>query len=214
MYRRDKRRRHVKEPIPIFSLFCEGANTEPGYFEAVRRAYPGVVVEIERGVGVPQTVAAHAVKSAKTTGVAPKRRKPKNSFERKDRVWAVFDRDEHPGYREAVALCERSNVGVARSDPCFELWLVLHERDYDAPCTSPGIQAELGQLRPEYDRQGAKTVDSADMVKRRNDAEQRAKIQLQRRDDEGCPYGNPSTTVGRLTCAIRDADAAWQRRNR
>lgn len=209
-----KRGRPDRKPKRIFHLFCEGANTEPRYFRAIEKAYPGVVVDIDPRTGVPQTVAAYAVEHARTTGIAPKRRKPKNSFARKDQVWAVFDKDQHPGYREAVALCERSNVGVARSDPCFELWLVLHERDYDAPCTSSGIQAELGQRRPEYDRQGAKTVDSADMVKRLNDAEQRAETQLQRRDDEGCPYGNPSTTVGRLTRAIRDADAAWQRRNR
>lgn len=209
-----KRGRPDRKPKRTFHLFCEGANTEPRYFRAIEKAYPGVVVDIDHRTGVPQTVAEHAVERAKTIGVAPKSRKPKNSFARKDQVWAVFDRDEHPGYREAVALCERSKVGVARSDPCFELWLVLHERDYDAPCTSSGIQAELGQRCPEYDRQGAKTVDSADVVKRLNDAEQRAKTQLQRRDDEGCPYGNPSTTVGRLTRAIRDADAAWQRRNR
>ena len=29
--------------------------------------------------------------------------------------------------------CEEQNVGVARSNPCFELWLILHQQDYDKP---------------------------------------------------------------------------------
>ena len=31
-------------------------------------------------------------------------------------------------------------------------------------------------------------------------------MQLRRRENEGSPYGNPSTTVGRLTREIRAAD--------
>lgn len=213
MSRRDKRRPSVKDPKPIFYLFCEGANTEPRYFEAVERAYPGVVLKIDRGTGVPKTVADQAVECARTVGVAPGSRKPKDSFAQKDQVWAVFDRDEHPGYREAVALCERNKVCIARSNSCFELWLVLHERDYDAPCTSTDIQKELGRLRPKYNRHGAKTVDSADMVKRLGNAERRAETRLERRDNEDDPHGNPSTTVGRLTCAIRKANVAWRRRS-
>ena len=209
-----KRRRPRRKPKPIFYLFCEGTNTEPRYFEAVERAYPGVVVEIDRRTGVPKTVAEHAVECAQTAGIAFKSRKPKDSFAQRDEVWAVFDRDEHPGYQEAVKLCKKNNVGVACSDPCFELWLVLHERRYDAPCTSVAIQKVLGQLRPEYRRRGAKTVDSADMVKRLRVAQQRAETQLQDRCDEGEPYGNPSTTVGRLARAIRKANVAWRRRKR
>ena len=147
------------------------------------------------------TVAERAVKEAR-------RAKP-DSFEKGDRVWAVFDRDEHPRFGEAVALCERRGIGVARSDPCFELWLILHEREHDRPCSPSQAQKELASLRPEYDRHGAKTVDCDDLVNRVEAAEQRAEAQQRRRTEEGAPFGNPSTTVGRLTREIREAAALF-----
>lgn len=133
-------------------------------------------------------------------------RRKRNSFEESDQVWAVFDRDEHPRFEKAVALCKKHGVSVARSDPCFELWLILHERDYNRPCSRQEAQEELERLWPEYDRDGAKTPDCADMVCRVEEAEKRAEAQLRNREREGTPYGNPSTTVFRLTRAIRSAD--------
>ena len=96
-----------------------------------------VAVETVPGVGVPMTVAEKAVEKAKSLR---RGRGRKDSFEERDQVWAVFDRDEHPRFDEAVALCKDKGVGVARSDPCFELWLILHERDYDRPCGRHEVQ--------------------------------------------------------------------------
>ena len=110
-------------------------------------------------------------------------------------------------------MCESNGIRVARSDPCFELWIILHERDYDRACTRRDVQRELASRRPEYDRDGAKTPDCADLVQRVEEAERRAEAQLQRRVAEGDPHGNPSTTVGRLTRAIREADEAARPRD-
>ena len=196
-----KRRGPNREPKRRFVLFCEGRNTEPDYFEATERARSGtlIAVEIVPAVGVPMTIAKTAIAVAK-----PRRRK--ESFEEGDQIWAVFDRDAHPRFEEAVRLCEQHGVKVARSDPCFELWLILHERDYDQPCDRREAQRELGCLRTEYDRSRGKMPDCADMVRRVEEAESRAEAQLRRREAEGAPCGNPSTTVFRLTRAIRDAD--------
>ena len=168
---------------------------------------PGALIELEihRGVGVPYTIAEMAVERARELGLSPRSRRRKATFEARDRVWAVFDRDEHPHFDEAVALCRVHGVRVGRSDPCFELWLVLHERDYDRPNDRRAMQAALQALRPEYDMGGAKTPDCDDLMARVEDAERRGEDQLQRRELEGRPFGNPSTTVGRLTGAIRAA---------
>ena len=32
-----------------------------------------------------------------------------------DEVWAVFDRDDHPKFKDAVTLCENKKVRVSRS---------------------------------------------------------------------------------------------------
>ncbi len=157
------------------------------------------------------TVAEQAVKFAKAEGLTKSSRRKKNLFEEKDEVWAVFDRDQHPEFSKAVDLCQANNVGVARSDPCFELWLILHETDYDQPNHHHAIQRELKKLRPEYDDRKRKIPDCDDMVTRVELAERRGEDQLNRREVEGDPYGNPSTTVGSLTKAIREADKSARR---
>ena len=143
---------------------------------------------------------------ARFLGLSRRSRKALNYFEKGDEVWAVFDRDEHPRFNEAVTLCEQAGVRVGRSNPCFEVWLILHIEDFDRPDDRHAVQAHLAKLRPEYDQRGAKTPDCADLVAQVDKAEQRAETQLNRRENEGNPYGRPSTTVGRLIRAIREAD--------
>lgn len=208
------RRRSQRDPKVRFILFCEGRNTEPAYFSAIKKKWTGALVAIEsrRGVGVPITIAREAVDFAKASGLARNARKPKNLFEEKDQVWAVFDRDEHERYEEAVLLCEANGIGVARSNPCFEVWLILHEQDYDRPDDRHQVQSELQNLRPEYDQDGAKLPNCEEMVDRVKDAEERGEAQRRRREDERDPHGRPSTTVGKLTKAVREADRRVRKR--
>ena len=157
------------------------------------------------GVGVPYTVASAAVKKARSLGLARRSRKAQNSFEEGDQVWAVFDRDDHPRHDEAVLLCDQAGIGVARSNPCFEVWLILHEQDYNKPDGRRSVQIHFQKLRPEYDPRRAKMPNCAEIVERVEAAEKRSEAQLARRVAEGSPYGPPSTTVGKLTRAIRSA---------
>lgn len=204
----DLRRRGARrEPRRRFILFCEGRNTEPAYFDAIRRSCKSALIAIEThpGVGVPYTIATRAVEHARELALGRRSRRRKDSFEKADQVWAVFDRDEHPRFNEAVAFCESNGVGVARSNPCFELWLILHEQDHDRPDHRRAAQARLAELRPEYDADRGKMPDCNDLATRVEQAEVRADTLLRRREQEDSPYGNPSTTVGRLTRAIRNA---------
>lgn len=209
------RRAPVREPKRQFVLFCEGRKDEPDYFRAIRRACQSTLIDMEvvPGPGVPMTVAERAADRAQKHGLAPRRRKPKDSFEKSDQVWAVFDRDVHPRFDDAVKLCERNGVRVARSNPCFELWLILHEGDYDGYRSRHDVQGDWKSLRLEYGRGSTGTPNYDSLVQRVEDAERRAETLLQRRDEEGKPHGNPSTTAGRLTRAIREADAAARPRD-
>lgn len=204
-----------REPKRRFILFCEGKNTEPGYFLAIRRSWTSTLISIEArpAIGVPLTIARAAVQFARDEGLLKRSRRRKSSFEEKDEIWAVFDRDEHDKYCDAVKLCETHGIGVARSNPCFELWLILHETNFDRPDDRHAVQRELKRLRPEYDRKGSKTPDCDDMVSRVIKAEERAQKLLSRRREEGTPYGCPSTTVGELTKAIRNADQLAKRKD-
>ncbi len=202
------RRGPRREPKVRFTLFCEGRNTEPAYFAAVRKAWTGALISVESrsGVGTPITVARKAVEFARSERSRQGARRQRNLFEEGDEVWAVFDRDEHERHEEAVKVCESNGIGVARSNPCFEVWLILHEQDFDRPDDRHDVQRKLQQLRPEYHASGAKVPDCEEMVARVIDAEKRGDELHRRREDEGAPHGRPSTTVGDLTRAIRKAD--------
>jgi hypothetical protein len=196
-----KRRPASREPKRRFTIFSEGRNTEPAYFDALAIGYRDtLILEIKPGVGVPYTIAERAAEQARQV-----RRAARNSYEEHDEIWAVFDRDTHPRIDDAVALCVRNRVGVARSNPCFELWLILHEADFDKPVDSHGAQTHLRKLRPEYDPSSTKVPNCSELIARLEAAENRAEAQLARRDAEGVPYGPPSTTVFCLTRAIRTA---------
>jgi hypothetical protein len=153
-------------------------------------------------------MAAAAV--AKATELRPRRRSKsgRDSFAENDQVWVVFDRDEHHNVPEAIALCERSRVGVAYSNPCFELWLILHIQDFDRPDDRHAVQKHLQTLHPEYDPDAGKTPDCQSFLPQIEAAERRALRLLSRRQDEREPYGVPSTTVCHLTAAIRAAAEA------
>ena len=74
----------------------------------------------------------------------------RNLFEEQDQVWVVFDRDEHERFDEAVSLCEANGIGVARSNPCFEVWLILHMVDYDRQDDRHRVKNEFGRLASKY----------------------------------------------------------------
>ncbi|KAB8183256.1 hypothetical protein FH608_049290 [Nonomuraea phyllanthi] len=44
----------------------------------------------------------------------------------REQVWAFFDRDDHDLVEESYARAKAAGVKVAYSNPCFELWLLLH----------------------------------------------------------------------------------------
>ena len=207
------RRGPRREAKARFVLFCEGRNTEPAYFAAIKKVWTGALISVEsrRGVGVPITIAQSAVEFARSEGLTRRARRRRNLFEEGDEVWAVFDRDEHERYEEAIGLCETNGIRVARSNPCFEVWLILHERDFDRPDDRHEVQRKLQRLRPEYNAARAKVPDCEEMVVRVMDAEERGEVLHRRREDEGAPHGRPSTTVGNLTRAIRRADCRARR---
>lgn len=203
----DLRRRGPRlEPKKTFYLFCEGKNTEPDYFRALKRRIRDPLINIVDipAAGVPLTIAHQSIEQANLIGKGAKRKKAKQSYQEADEVWAVFDRDEHPHIEKAKQLCEVNNVGIAFSDPCFELWLILHIEDFNRACDRHDVQRALTDVDERYDRHGAKTTDFSALLENIEDAEMRADVLLRRRIEERGDT-NPSTTVFRLTRRIRAA---------
>lgn len=108
-------------------IVCGGRETEKQYFQGLRAAErnPAVRVVIKANPGSPTEVVRHAEKL---------RRQAPDEFED---VWCVFDVDEY-GIEESVTTARRLGIGVAISNPCFELWLLMHFDRHTAHCATCG----------------------------------------------------------------------------
>jgi len=149
------RKENTRAPKITFYIYCEGENTEPGYIDALRAAHPEWLVELEpiRGPGAP----ANLVRSAKSKleEIRRKSTKTKQSFEGQDQVWALFDDDARKTIPDALDQARVHGVGIGYSNPCFELWLILHQCDFDKVLPHKAVQKHFEKICPEYQRWGA-----------------------------------------------------------
>lgn len=170
-------------------LICEGQRTEPGYFKALKNIFRIRSYALEFSAPAdPNSIAAEALEKREIY----------------DHVWAVFDCDRHPGIEQVKNRCRQAGVKVAFSNPCFELWLILHVQDMDRVLNHNQVQALCRKLLP-YPKDKKKVLDFHWLLTEYpvKVAEKRAHIQLQRRMTDRNPEGNPSTSVGELTKFLR-----------
>ena len=195
-------RTHKNRPLVARVVICtEGISTEGEYLKVFNDSYgkPGArLVPILVG-GDPGAVVKRAIEE--------KQKIKGDSSAKRDSVWAMFDRDAHPRFGEAKDLARRKNIGLAVSDPCFELWGVLHYQNQDGPIDRSECQRQLESLCREYSRKSGKVfADEITISDNYMNAVARAKQLLINRERERCPEGNPSTTVHHLTEHIRCLD--------
>lgn len=204
-----RRRGPIREPKRRFIIICEGQSTEPAYFRALQATVQDALIQlvIEHAGSMPMTIAQRAVDLSRQARKERRRRGKTDSYEENDAIWAACDHDTHPHFDEAVGSCMAHGVDVARSNPCFELWLILHKADFDRPGTSKEMQRHLQRLCPEYDASGGKRSDCASLISQIEAPEHRAERQGGMREIEGKPFGPPSTTLFTLTRSIRHAAA-------
>lgn len=108
-------------------VFVEGARTEEDYLLHWHRANRlRVNMQIYPEHGTPKTLVDLAVREKRHADRAAKRGRP---F---DEVWCVFDVDEHLDIDEATMKARANGVHLAVSNPCIELWFLLHFKDQTA----------------------------------------------------------------------------------
>ena len=128
------RKKGKRPPYPRVLLVCEGSKTEPLYFEDIRKQnrVPSAHIKIlHAGVTEPLQIVDEAENIF-------------NASREYEWVFAVFDRDEHRTYHNALALAEALDSKLKNDEhqavrfvavpsvPCFELWLLLHYADIQA----------------------------------------------------------------------------------
>jgi len=114
-----------------------------------------------------------------------------------DEVWCVTDVDhyEREGGKVTAALAlAGDDIKLAVSNPCFELWLLLHHEDCAGHCADcREVQKRLRKHLPHYDKARLRFDDFAAGL---DEA-------LRRAEKLGADHTrNPSTGVGRLVGAV------------
>ncbi|MFH8614780.1 RloB family protein [Streptomyces sp. NPDC017979] len=123
-----------------FLIYCEGECTENHYFKGLKHELKSlpVTICIGSGHGEPLSLVRSAIKhKERAAQSAADRRTPY------DEVWCVVDVEAprpHPSLDQAVRLARQAGVSVALSNPCFELWLLLHLKDVRGYQTSASVQ--------------------------------------------------------------------------
>ncbi len=140
-----QRQKRERARTKRYLIVCEGTKTEPQYLRELRDDL-GIrpqLVRIAPNDGVsPDRVVAHAVALYAEDAAAG------DAF---DKVYCVFDRDRHSTFDEAVQrakdLSAEGKPFVAiTSNPCFEVWLLLHFGYTDQPFHPAGKKSVGDQV--------------------------------------------------------------------
>lgn len=125
------RRRPFREPRTRILVLCCGKRTEPQYFNALvgHVRNPSVTVKVKTGTSDPAGLVAQA-KAFLDSGAL-------------DEVWCVVDVDEFDVARAVQSARSEPRIRLAVSNPCFELWLLLHFQGHAAFMPNAAKAADL-----------------------------------------------------------------------
>lgn len=196
-----KRKVAIRQPRKTLVVFCEGERTEPEYLDALKRqpsvrdaAAVDLRVEVGQGGSVPRTLVAMAAEA---------RSRAIEEEAEIDEFWCVFDVEwprNHPGLLEGVQQAQANGIYLAISNPCFELWLILHFRDHMAWLDNN----QARRLRRQLDNSTDKGLDAARYMPLAADATRRAAVLDTRHLKDGTvfPHDNPSSGMHRLLASV------------
>lgn len=175
-------------------IFCEGEASEPDYINALKRlpeirTNTSISIEIDPEQGVPLTLVKRAVERSRKDEV--------------DECWCVFDVEwpkNHPNLKQAVQLADHHGIRLAISNPCFELWLILHYESQAAFMSTKEAERRSRSL----DGRSGKRITAEQYMKNRRTASQRAArlADLHLQNESLFPRNNPSSTMCDLLAAI------------
>jgi hypothetical protein len=110
-------------------------------------------------------------------------------------VWCVFDDDGRPDIEEALNVARNQELEVAFSNPCFELWYLLHYEYSTQPCNQSTMLGRLKKHVPDY----TKARDMFALLPDQTSADAGArKLRIHHITCGNDETGNPSTSVDKL----------------
>ena len=194
------RKKQIRQRQPRVLIVCEDSKSSAYYFQDMAKALGLSAVDV-RGKecgSAPSSVLKYAMQEYEQ----------EKSSDPYDRVYCVFDRDQHKSFSPTVtkisALKTSGNPFFAiTSTPCFEIWLLLHfdyvSHPFPAKKRSPCDQA-IFELRKRAALDGYKKGIGGVYAKlsgqEMQDAIKRAKQLL--KDNKKTDSDNPQTNVHEL----------------
>ncbi len=147
-----KRGAPKRPPYDRVLIVCEGSKTEPNYFNEIRQAFriPGTDVRVINGNGTQPLQVVD-------TALAVFKESPEY-----EQVFAVFDRDNHPTYHDAIRRAEANNHKLKNSErqkvrfeavasvPSFEVWFLMHFQSVAAWLERDVVLQQLRARVPSY----------------------------------------------------------------
>lgn len=120
-------------PKKIIIISCEGSNTEPAYFKAIKEKLSNhisalIKIELvpkEPGASEPRDIVCNLDEFLHT--------EYDYKGEYDDELWVVWDREKVNARKENILNilpeCREKNYNIAMTNPLFEFWLLLHFDD-------------------------------------------------------------------------------------
>jgi hypothetical protein len=179
-------------------VLVEGRVTEEAYLLLwKRRLRERVLVDIPEFRGTPMSLVEKAVELKK----AEEKEERRGRGSKHDEYWCVFDVDTHPYLPEAIELAHSESIKPAISNPCIELWFLLHFADQTAYLTS---QEATRLVKSQTGPGKSLTPDTLEVLGERfRIARDRARSLEAKHRSDGTPSpGNPSSAMWRLIDAI------------
>jgi hypothetical protein len=201
-----KRSVATRKPRKTLLVFCEGQRTEPEYFDGLKRlpsvrhaAAVDIRVETGRGGSVPRTLVSMAVDA---------RNRAIGEEGEIDEFWCVFDVEwprNHPDLKGAIDQARQNGIELAISNPCFEIWLILHFQDRSAWLDNDNAR----RLRQRLDGSTDKGLNVVVYMPRKGEALRRAAELDTRHAQNGTyfPDNNPSSGMHRLIASVESPDS-------
>jgi len=184
-------------------IVCEGKQTEPNYFNKFRERLlalkknrtEDIVIDI---LPAKHPAAKHVFDDA--------RQKKESITPRYSEVWCVFDKDKNIDdlYNQLIAKrAKEESIHIAYSNPCFELWFLLHFDYCDSQLSGKDCEKKLCSRMQDYSKTDAGLFDKfadkqATAIKH---AETLMKMWEGKTD---FAKHNPSTTVHELVTRLND----------
>lgn len=182
-----------KKPEKVIVVVCEGEQTEPNYFRALRQKFrlSNLTVQIVPGKGAPITVVNCAIDEKKKLD------------EPADEVWCVIDTENpinNPSLTVAIEKARKNKINLAISNPSFEYWYFIHFENSSRPfANGQAMKKALKAHIPEYDESMIVFPLLDNLTQKAIDCA----LLLRERSLEGWDiFPNPSTGVDKLVQEI------------